>query len=303
MDDKQNITDNVDKILEISNVKINNLNEIKEFINFSIETIILNFNNIVICDLFELPENIVNIHIENNLVEIEVIKFNTNRRWNEIILKNSNIKNITEINNLICNKLDLSDNELTSIKFNNCKIIDLKLSESDIDNVYFNDCEIQYIDLSHNRLEEIKDFPNNLISLDLSNNLIKKVDKLSDTIKKLNLSDNLLEEIDYIPNNIKILELNNNRLKTFNVNLLSSNIKHFDITNNFIKNNSELFGELEAEKLYYDTDSDNDDNDSDISIQFTSFSYNNNKLEESKSNTTRIFDELIPINIKWKIRL
>ena len=29
----------------------------------------------------------------------------------------------------------------------------------------------------------------------------------------------------------------------------------------------------------------------------------NNKLEESKSNTTRIFDELIPINIKWKIRL
>ena len=33
-----------DKILEIINVKINNLNEIKDFMNFNLETIILNFN-------------------------------------------------------------------------------------------------------------------------------------------------------------------------------------------------------------------------------------------------------------------
>jgi hypothetical protein len=291
-------TNDSDKTLEIINVKINNINEIKEFLNFNLETIILNFNNIVVCDLNELPDNICNIQIENNLIEIEEINFNTKHEWNKIILKNSNIKNISEINNLVCNKLDLSDNELSLIKFNNCKINELFLSECNVNNIYFNNCEIMKIDLSQNRLEEIKNFPDSLVSLNLSNNLITSVDKLSDTIRKLDLSDNLLEEIMYLPNNLYYLELNNNRLTTLDINLLSSNIKYFDITNNCIKNNNELFGQLESEKLYYDTDS--DDDDSDISIKFTNFNYDNNELHEKQ---LRIFDTLIPVEMKWKIRL
>jgi hypothetical protein len=308
-----NSIDNNDKILEILNVKISNLNELKEFINSGLETIILNFNNIIVCDLNELPNNIENIIIENNMIEIEEINFNKHK-WNKIVLKNSNIKNINkkneinEINDLTCNILDLSENELSSIIFNNCKINELYLSESNIEKICFNNCEILKLDLSNNRLEEIidKNFPDNLIKLDLSNNLINKVGRLSDTIIKLNLSNNLLEKIEILPKNLEKLELNNNRLTTFNNNLLSSDIKYFDITDNCIKNNSELFKDLQSEQLFYDTDEEDDsDSDSDISIKFTNYKFGNNGIEEDNKSEKiiRVFDNLIPVEMKWKIRL
>jgi len=311
--DIQNIKDtpDADKILEITNVKINNLHEIKDFINSTIETIILNFNIIVICDLFELPNNIVNILIENNLTEIEEIKFNTNHAWNKIILKNSNIKNISDINNLICNELDLSDNDITNITFNYCKITNLILVENNIQNIYFNNCEIENIDLSSNRINDINnlEFPDNLIELNLSNNIISRVYKLPETIKKLNLKKNLIEEITYLPKNILMLELNDNRLQNFNKKLLSKYIAYLDVTNNFIKNNYETFGDIEAESLYYDTDSDDSDNDntsdddSEISIKLSNFYGNTHGIEESKLNSHRTYSKLIPIEMKWKILL
>jgi hypothetical protein len=136
--------------------------------------------------------------------------------------------------------------------------------------------------------------------------LVRKVYKLSDTIKKLDLSNNLLEEIEFLPNNLEKLELNDNRLTIFNKDLLSEDIKYLDITKNYIKNNSELFKDIQSEVLYYDTDEDEDsDSDSDISIKFTNYKFNNSSIEENNNSEKiiRTYDSLIPIQMKWKIRL
>jgi len=310
-DEKSSITD---KVLEIINIKINSLEEILDYLNEELETITLNFNNITRCNLSLLPTNIKNLKIENNLVEIEELIFNYNdsdtdinkHKWNELTLKNSNIKNINEINNLYCKKLDLSENDLSVIKFTNCKIRELYVNNNNINNIIFDNCEIKKIDLSHNILEKITNLPTNLININLSNNLFKNIETLPENLKILDLSDNLLEEIKYIPPNILKLEINNNKLKSFDVNLLSKDIKYFDITNNLIKNNKLLFSQLEAEGLFYDTDSDedeneDDDNNSDISIKFIKYECKNNELEETK--VEREYDSLIPVDMKWKLTL
>ena len=95
-------------------------------------------------------------------------------------------------------------------------------------------------------------------------------------------------------------------MSTFNSNLLSENIKYLDITKNYIKNNSELFKDIQSEVLYYDTDEDEDsDSDSDISIKFTNYKFSNSGIEETDNSEKiiRTYDNLIPIQMKWKIRL
>ena len=253
MDDITEI--NNDNKLEISgNINIHSLSEITEYINFNLDTIILNYNNIVSCDLNVLPDNITNIEINNNSVEIEELVLNEKHDWESIILTNCNIKNINEINNIKCGNFDLRNNDIEKIILNNCKINKLNINKNMLDSIEFNNCDINEIDLSFNKLKNNINFPDNLSKLILNNNnFIELPDNLPDTLLILNLNDNEIEKIDYLPKNIYKLELSNNKLKTFDVNLLSDDIKYFDITYNLIKNNK-IFKSVKASKLFYDTD-------------------------------------------------
>lgn len=234
------------------------INEILPYIDLSQDTIILNNNFIKRASLQILPYHIVNVYLNNN--SVSKVEWD-DRPWKTICLKNNNM-DVGEFNGLNCDKLILDDNDIKEITFVNCKINHLSIMNNKITNINFFDCHIERLDLSVNKIQKIITLPSNLKVLKLDNNKIQEIlISLSDTIIILDLSDNKLEKIKNIPSFLKHLDLSKNNFKSFDPMLLPNTLEYFDITENKIYNNFELFNELRSKilKIYYDTDNENDD--------------------------------------------
>jgi len=98
--------------MDFVNKEICKIDDILSFIDTNINTnkIVLNFNNLEEVNLSILPENIVNIELENNLITIENIIFG-DRNWEKIVIRNNTIS-INELKDIKCKILELTDNEL-----------------------------------------------------------------------------------------------------------------------------------------------------------------------------------------------
>ena len=237
---------------------ITRINEILSYIDSSQDTINLNNNVIKKASLDVLPDNIVNVHLDDNLVS-QVIW--DDRPWKIISLKNNNM-DVGEFDGLNCDELILDNNDIKEITFVDCKINHLSITNNKITNINFFDCYIERLDLSVNKIQKIITLPSNLKILKLDSNKIREIlISLSDTITYLDLSDNKFENIQDLPSFLTYLDLSKNNLKSINTILLSDTLEYFDITENKILNNTELFEKFQNKilKIYYDSDNENED--------------------------------------------
>lgn len=285
------------------------------------DTIYLNNNIIKILDLTLLPENIKNVYINNNT--IEKIYWN-NRQYGTISIKDNNF-DCNEINDFYCDELLLDNNNIDNISFNNCVFEKLSLTNNLIKYINFFECRIKKLDLSANLIDNIITLPYDLEYLILANNNITSISSyFENTIKHIDLSNNKLDVISNIPINLKFLNLSDNNFNTFDVKLIHNNLDHFDITNNKIINNNELFKNVKnyISNIYHDTDSESNESNesdesdkskinnnildlsikindsenisdasSDLSIEMNYVQYNNDDNDDIKINNTNYFND------------
>lgn len=295
---------------------ISQLSDIYEKIDLNSDTINLNSNLIKNAQLEILPDNVINIYLDDNY--IEELSWDT-RNWGIISLKNNNF-DTKEFSELTCKELLLDDNQIENITFSNCNFDILSISNNNIKTINFFDCVIKELNLSVNKITEIITLPSGLVKLNCYGNKINNIfiHEFNFTLKWIDLSDNKLESIQKLPDGLLHLDLSKNKFKTFDTSILPINLNYFDITENNITCNKKLFGELSSHKLFYDTDEEdkisnkNTDNNndvetdsdtetdsdmsSDISIKlnkkFTSFKNNYLELNESDGDKNdNIIDE------------
>ena len=255
-------------------------------------TINLSDNLIKKAKLDLLPDNIINVYLDNNCVNS--VSWD-DRLWGIISIKNNNF-DTNEFDGFESEKLILDNNDIKEITFVNCKINHLSIINNNIININFFDCYIERLDLSVNKLTNIITLPTALKRLSLDSNKIHEIlTNFEESIDYLDLSDNKLTKLPNIPLSIKHLDLSKNNFVSLDSSIIPKTLEFFDISNNKIKNNSELFNELSATilQIYYDTDSDDeitDDNSdkSDISdvsdLSEIKLNYLNQHLSNNNNN-------------------
>lgn len=151
--------------------------------------------------------------------------------YTSLIAKNNNIDDISIINDIRVNNVDLSKNKITDIsKFKNDSIENLHLSYNKINtglnslenvkNIYLDYCDIsdikdlaaakkaEYINLDNNKITDLNALSNleNLSSISASNNLIEDLSELSNfnKLEGLNLDNNRIKNVTPL-NQIKTL--------------------------------------------------------------------------------------------------
>ncbi len=243
---------------DFSNFKnITRINEILNHIDPLQNTINLSNNFIKKANLDVLPDNITNVCLDNN--KVNMVSWD-DRPWGTISIKNNNF-DTGEFDGFECNKLILDNNDIREITFANCKINYLSIVNNNITNINFFDCYIKFLDLSANKINNIITLPLGLERLNIYGNKIKEISsKLCDSIIHLDLSDNRLKKIPNFPLSLKYLDLSKNNFESIDSSLIPTTLEYFDITNNNIKNNTELFKKLSSNivKIYYDTDSEDE---------------------------------------------
>jgi hypothetical protein len=279
---------------DFSNKVISKISDIYGRIDLNSDTIILNSNCIKKAQLEILPDNIKNVYLDDNV--ISEISWD-DRNWGVISIKNNNFET-NEFSDLVCKKFFLDDNSIENITFSNCKFEELSISNNNIKSINFFDCMIKELNLSVNKITEIITLPLGLVKLNCYGNKIKNifVDEFNNSITWIDLSDNKLESIGKLSKELVYLDLSKNKFKTFDTSILPENLYYFDITENDIPNNKELFGNLTPQKLFYDTDDDNDDDnndESDLDSNASSdISVKLNKKFLSLNNNYKEFDSL-----------
>ncbi len=260
---------------------IQNIFDILDKIDPESDTINLNSNMIKSAEIGLLPPHINNVFLDDNIVN-EIIW--DNRTWNTISIKNNNL-DIQEFANLYCDKLYLDDNSIETIKFVNCSFKVLSISGNKLQSIQFINCFIKDLDLSLNKINKIISLPLGLIKLNCYGNKINQIlVDFESTVTWINLSDNKLESIGKLPYKLEYLDLSHNKFKYFDTTDFPPNINYFDITENQILNNRELFGFLRSDKLFYDTDENSDtDGNSDTDENLNENSYMDNDSDSSSN--------------------
>ena len=279
---------------DFSNIQvISKISDVWERLDLNSDTIILNSNCIKKAQLEILPNNIKNVYLDDNI--ISEISWD-DRDWGVISVKNNNFET-NEFSDLVCKKFFLDDNSIENITFSNCKFEELSISNNNIKSINFFDCVIKELNLSVNKITEIITLPLGLIKLNCYGNKITNIfmEQLNSTITWIDLSDNKLEKIGKLSENLQYLDLSKNKFKTFDTSILPNNLYYFDITENYIPNNKELFGKLFPQKLFYDTD--NDDNNESTNGDNESNNGDNDDKSDLESNVSS--DISIKLNKKF----
>jgi hypothetical protein len=262
------------------------IKEIVSQIDLKQTTIKLNHNNIKKAKLELLPDNVLNVYMEYNLVDI--VSWDV-RNWGTISLKNNNF-NTEEFDGFECDKLILDNNDIKIITFANCKINHLSIINNEITSINFFDCYIEVLDLSENYITNIITLPTGLKKLTLSSNKIQNFStELPNGLNFLDISNNKLIQIPNISSTLKYLDLSKNKIKTFDPTMIPLTLDYFDITENKISNCNEKFTNLKdnIKNIYFDSDDENENNDdtniSDETSEITEFS-DVSELDEIKLN-------------------
>lgn len=138
-----------------------------------------------------LPETLIELELDNNLIPIETISINL-PIIKKITMRNNGIKNFDCSNSI--QYLDLFNNKLTNIsQYPNLLI--LNISKNNIKNLHLNSNKLEIIHCSSNLLNEIKNIPSSCKMLNINNNYIKELWDLPDNIDFLNCLYNPLEKI------------------------------------------------------------------------------------------------------------
>lgn len=214
-------------------IKNNNLKNLNSLANIKSLTS-LDVSNNEITDFSTLTEIFGKSDDNDAIAEDEEYGY---YKYTSLIAKSNNINDISIINNIEVDSLDLSDNKITDLSsFNNSKIKMIRLSYNKIEkgfeslrnvsSIYLDHCEISNLD-GFSELEKA-----NYLVLDDNNinNLqeLKNLNKLS----SLSLKNNNINDLSEIPENLYNLSLDNNnitditplnKVKTLNILSLSAN--------------------------------------------------------------------------------
>ena len=201
--------------LSIKNNKLKNLN-----LSENIKSLTsLDISNNEITDLSTLSKIFGRSDDEDAIAEDEDYGY---YEYTSLIAKENNISDISIINNINVDSVDLSNNEITDLsRFNNKKIKMIRLSYNkiekgintlkDVNTIYLDHCEISnltgfsdlegvyYLDLDDNNITNIKDLKNmnHLSSLSINNNKITDLSDISkfDNLQNLSLNNNDITDI------------------------------------------------------------------------------------------------------------
>ena len=244
--------------LEIAN---SNLNELEQIESNKISVLNISGNNITDINGIEKKYTLNNLNISGNKIldyspinKLKQNKLSNADEYNQQItlnLSNTGITDLTSINGIEVDSLDLSKNSISNLQ--NFQISDytknINLSENNIESLdgFIIPEGLIYLNVSKNKLKDISNFDSkNINSIDLSNNKeIKgfgslKVQELM--VNDCNISD--LQELSKL-SNVKYLAINNNSLEDISD---LSNIKSLESIN--INNNSKpLSGKLISENI------------------------------------------------------
>jgi len=247
-------------------------------------TDILKLNNLQLTEInTDIPETIKIIICENNKFK-KLFKLPKNIQ--ELYLNNNKIKNINLSEYEKLTYLQIENNELSDIIFNDNVIYnDIEISNNKLKKLHINKCE--KLIAEYNNIQDFNINPINLIFLNLQNNNLQDINLQNMiNLQKLNIGYNNLSSINlndcvkldtlYIFNNkITDLNLNNNiKLKILYANdnkLTDINLNNNILINTLNLNNNELIT-LDISKL----------------IELNILYVNNNKLEQLNLNNTLI---------------
>lgn len=219
----------------------------------------LSDNQIKWAEIYKLPDHILHVNLYNNI--IKEVNWGT-REWGTINLGNNGLE-ISEISNLKCEKLELTDNLIEEITLICCDIGELIISNNSLKDINFVECYVGKLNLSSNKLTNITHLPEGLFEINLSSNRIEKICELPDTLMMIDFNDNKLRSIPNIPKNIVRIDVSKNKFKTFDVSNIPESLDYLDVTDNLIPKTNALFEPVQdkIENIYYDEDKSDMQND------------------------------------------
>jgi len=215
------------------------------FVNHTnLKTLRLNWNQISSLNGVNLPDNLMQLYLENNLIaSLSWINFpNTIRN---LQLSNNQISSLNGVNlpdNL--SNLYLNDNQISSLNWINFpdNLSNLALSNNQINSLNGVDLPdtLQHLELDSNEISSLNwiNLPNTLQRLYLSNNQINSLNgvDLPDTLQHLELDSNEISSLNWInlPDTLQHLELDSNEISSLNWINLPDNLQRLNFSNNQI---------------------------------------------------------------------